>query len=103
MDKKIILKRLNQIKPKYLEEGFNIIGLFGSYARGDYNQFSDIDILYEVDDKYLTKYRGFVAISRVMDIKKELSNIFNTKVDLSSISGMNINIKKEIRKEIIYV
>ncbi|SFV60712.1 hypothetical protein MNB_SV-6-1881 [hydrothermal vent metagenome] len=39
------LKLLQQAKKHYVNEGFNIVGFFGSYARGEETAQSDIDFL----------------------------------------------------------
>lgn len=46
LDKKIILKKLREVKPQ-LEENFNLVelALFGSYARDEQTPKSDIDIM----------------------------------------------------------
>ena len=41
---KQIFETLKKIKKQYEEEGFFIVGLFGSYAQNGYDTFSDIDI-----------------------------------------------------------
>ena len=45
-----IYEKLRLIKPILSNDGINILGVFGSYARGDYTNNSDIDILYEIKD-----------------------------------------------------
>jgi len=54
--------------------------LYGSYARGDYNEFSDIDVMILVDmpDEEIKRKR-----SDVIDIKCELDNKYD--VFLSSV------------------
>ncbi|MDQ7047597.1 MAG: nucleotidyltransferase domain-containing protein [Sulfurovum sp.] len=32
-----------------MDEGFEVIGIFGSYARGNADKYSDIDIAYKLD------------------------------------------------------
>ena len=46
---KSTIKLLQDAKKHYANEGFNIIGFFGSYAREEATSQSDIDILYEVN------------------------------------------------------
>lgn len=55
-------------------DGINILGVFGSYARGDYTHNSDIDILYEIQDikAFMQKYKGFTAFSKLADTKEFL-------------------------------
>ena len=65
MDKKLTNnKKLNSLLPgieKRIRELFGEkvlkIVLFGSYARGDYNRESDVDIFVLVNDHDLSKYR----------------------------------------------
>ncbi len=51
------------------------LGLFGSYAREDYNEKSDIDILVDFNGRVGME---FIALDH------ELKNIFLTKIDLLS-------------------
>jgi len=41
MNKEEILQKPKELKPKYEAEGFEILGLFGSYARGEETESSD--------------------------------------------------------------
>ncbi len=103
-NKQNIITKLSQLKKKYQKEGFLIIGLFGSYAREENKENSDIDIVYEIDDTYLKKYPGFQAISRVIEIGKELSEEFKTHVDLVSLPKYgNKRIQEKIKKDLINV
>lgn len=61
---KINDEKLNRLLPEIEErirdsfgEKVKKIVLFGSYARGDYNEESDIDILVIVDDENLSFYK----------------------------------------------
>ena len=84
MEKRDILHTLTKIKEKYEEEGFILLGLFGSYAKGSQDQYSDIDVAYTIEyDKFSRKYKdGFSKILRIDEIRKELEDRFHTKVDL---------------------
>ena len=97
-----ILNYLKDIKPLYEKEGFIIKGLFGSYSRDEATKNSDIDILVEATPKFALKY-GFQSIHRINEIKKELSDIFKTDVDLADSSGMGQTAKKFIIDRTIYV
>jgi len=103
MEKELILDKLKNIKPKYQQEGFNIVALFGSYATDSQKDSSDIDLLYDVNEIFLEKYKGFRSISKVLEIQNELSNIFHAKVDLTSPSGLSQKLKDEIASKAIYV
>lgn len=103
METKYVIDRLKNIKPKYQQDGFNIIALFGSYATNSQTNSSDIDLLYDVDNSFLEKYKGFRSISKVLEIQNELSALFHTKVDLTSPSGLNQTLKEMIQTKAIYV
>ena len=77
------IKKLKQKSKLYQDEGIEIVGIFGSYARGDYDEYSDVDIAYRIDyDKFFTKYKdGFSQILRLDDIRKELEKFLGKKVD----------------------
>ena len=73
MDKKYILDKLSQIdKSKY---SIFEIGLFGSYAKNNADNNSNIDILVKLEFKK-GMYQNFC------ELQKELEKIFNRKVDL---------------------
>ena len=106
MDKKYILDKLSQIdKNKY---GIFEIGLFGSYAKNNANDKSDIDILVKLEFKK-GMYQNFC------ELHKGLEKIFNRKVDLiekgtfdcefrsDNVRKYKEKIKEEILGSIIYV
>ena len=103
MQREVVIDKLKSVKSQYQQDGFNIIALFGSYATNSQNNSSDIDLLYEVDNSFLEKYKGFKSVSKVLQIQEELSSLFHTKVDLTSPSGLNQRIKEEIISKAIYV
>ena len=99
MNKNEILNKLKELKPIYQNEGLEILGVFGSYAKETNTKYSDIDIAYKLDyDKFSKKYiGGFFFILRIDEIKDELKTIFKTEVDFVSDSN------KKIMKDLIYV
>lgn len=71
------------------------IALFGSYARGENHDNSDIDIAIE------TKLSDYFAL---YDLKEGLENTFHTKVDIVRLRDkMNPSLKNRILREGIYV
>ena len=92
-----ILTFLAQNK-KLLRDKYHIIriGIFGSYARGDQNIKSDIDLLVEFEDNTQDLY----------DLKLQLKDFFRTKleieVDICREKYIKPRIKKSILKETIY-
>lgn len=71
------------------------MALFGSYARGENQEDSDVDIAIE------TKLSDYFAL---YDFKETLENTFHTKVDVIRLrEKMNLSLKNRILREGIYV
>ena len=96
---------ISNMKKKYLSEGFEIVGIFGSYAKGNADKFSDIDIAYTLDFNTFDKQfkGGFSKILRIEEIKNELQKLLHLKVDLVSINSSNKQFNQKILKDIFYV
>ena len=97
-------EKLKTLKERYKKEGFIIVGIVGSYARGEATSKSDIDILYEIDYKnFLNNYDGFKSFKRLEEIKNELTAVFGKNVDLINKKTLNEIGQKYILKDVIYV
>lgn len=97
------IKLLQKAKEHYAKEGFHILGFFGSYARGEATPDSDIDILYELNEKFIKTYSGFSAFARLSSIKEELKTLFGVEVDIAAKSGLSKTAEKYIMKDLKYV
>jgi uncharacterized protein len=99
MKKEEILNKLKELKPIYQKEGLEIVGLFGSYAKDNETEYSDIDIAYKLNyEEFSKKYvGGFSKLLRIDSIKDELKSIFKKEIDFVPDSN------KKILKDIIYV
>ena len=84
----IIIETLKPYQPKR-------IGLFGSVARNEENNDSDIDILFSLHQPI-----GLFTLSK---IHYELEEKLHKKVDLISEGGLNKFIKEKILKEVRYI
>lgn len=97
-----ILSKLQEIKPKYEADGIVICGIFGSLARGDETEASDIDIAYELEEKlFFSKYGGFSGATRLAQVATELENEFRKKVDFVSINSINQKLNRAIRRDLV--
>jgi len=76
--------------------GIRSIALFGSFARNEQTDESDIDIAIEMDPEKKNLH-NFLAFKRLLE--KELAR----KVDLGIESALKPEARKIIEKEIIYV
>ncbi len=69
------------------------IGVFGSFARGDAEPKSDVDILVELADPTFDHY---------MDLKFKLEEVFQRPVDLVMADTVKPRLKPIIEREVVY-
>jgi len=88
-----MLKQLNEeIKQKFKGR---IIGLFGSYARGEETDQSDIDLLIEKEAN--------ISLFVLGGMKVYLEEKLNKKVDIVTTAALREEIKPYIMNELIYI
>jgi uncharacterized protein len=92
-----ILTFISQNKP-LLQEKFHItqIGIFGSYARGDQRDSSDIDLLVEFEENTQDLY------DLKLQIKELFRNKFGLETDICRRKYIKQRIKKSILNETVY-
>lgn len=91
-----ILHLLSIYKPTAVSKyGLTRIGIFGSVARGEQTDDSDVDVCYE----------GKVPSLLTLDlIQTDLERMLGSRVDLVRVrDGMNNLLRERIRKEAVYV
>ena len=99
-----ILQKLKKLKNLYKDNGFLILGVFGSYARGEENKESDIDILYKLDTRFTKKYGGWGSIMELDKIKEHIKSTLNVnKVDLATSDTQNETLQNILKNELVYV
>ncbi len=90
-----ILAKLREIKPiLYRNYSVTEIGLFGSFAEGDFSEESDIDILVELE-----KPIGW----KIFSLELFLEQIFKRKIDLVTKNALKDQIKENILNQVNYV
>ncbi|NWF66594.1 MAG: nucleotidyltransferase family protein [Campylobacterales bacterium] len=97
MTKDEILNYLRVHKSDFKDRfGVIKIGLFGSFARDEQREDSDIDLVIELekDKKNLKTF---------FDIKRELEEYFGKNVDLGIEQTLKPIVKEHVKKDIIYV
>ncbi|MCF8277982.1 MAG: nucleotidyltransferase domain-containing protein [Flavobacteriales bacterium] len=71
--------------------------LFGSFARGDYDEQSDVDILIDVDkDAHITLFD-------LAEYQHVLQNSLKRKVDFAMTGGLREAFKKNIANDLVLV
>jgi predicted nucleotidyltransferase len=105
MTREKIIYILKTLKPQLKEEGVTLLGIFGSYARGEQVGASDVDLLYTIDDPkaFVQKYGGFGAFSRLEEIREMLSSKLGRKVDFVAKRGLNSATERYVLKDLMHV
>ncbi len=86
---------LNQHKQRlFIEYPIKSMAIFGSYARKEEDEGSDLDLMVE--------FNGKIGI-RFIDLAEEIEELIGFKVDLISKNGIKEKYYQSIRKELIYV
>jgi len=80
---------------KYIKASFSVkrIGLFGSFARGEQKESSDIDILVEFEKP---TFRNF------MNLSFYLEDLFGREVDLVTVKGLHSRVRPYVEKDVIW-
>jgi predicted nucleotidyltransferase len=90
-----VTDKLKELKPILLQRfHINRIGFFGSFANGDYNEKSDIDILVDFEKPIGWEF---------FDIQDLLKYHLKRKIDLVSIKALKKQIKENILNQVIFV
>ena len=93
-----IQKLLTEHKEELLKKySLREIGIFGSYARGQQEDVSDLDILVEFDEDARISLLDFVGI------ENDLSDLLGVKVDLVEKSALKPRIGKRILEEVVFL
>jgi predicted nucleotidyltransferase len=85
---KIIKTVINRINP-------TLIGVFGSYARGEEKENSDLDLLIDFEQK--------VDLLELIGIEQELTELLGIKVDLITVRSVHPALKPSIEKDLIRI
>ncbi len=88
----ILKKNEIRIKQQYQVKS---IGVFGSFARGEETEGSDVDVLVEF-------YEGAKKFDNFMDLKFFLEDLFGRKVDLVTTAALRPQLKENILREVQY-
>jgi predicted nucleotidyltransferase len=91
--KRILLEHKEEIRQKY---GIIILGVFGSYARGEQKETSDVDIIVELDRPVGLDFYEFWEY---------IENLFGTKVDVLTLTALKQKplLWEKVKENIVYV
>ncbi len=88
----LIREHLSELREEYL---VSTIGIFGSFARGEATEMSDVDILVEFSET--------VDIFHFIRLQDRLAAITGKRVDLATPQALKPLIKEQILREVLYV
>ncbi|NGO55126.1 nucleotidyltransferase family protein [Allomesorhizobium camelthorni] len=67
MQRDVLVQKLKTLRPDLSVEGVTHVALFGSRARGDYSEQSDLDLLLEVDLASRFSILNLVGVERIVE------------------------------------
>lgn len=96
MNRQEVLTLLNDRREE-IQHGFRVkrLGLFGSAARDEMHEGSDVDVLVEFD--------GPATFDGYMDLKFYLESLFGARVDLVTRDSVKPRMRPIIEKDLISV
>lgn len=97
MNKDQVIQILRQNEAELRRRGVAHAALFGSYARGEADDKSDIDIAIELDPQLTIKMDVF----DYMGLQRFIGNLFAVPVDVVERQAMYPRVAREVEKEII--
>lgn len=95
MQRDIVLAILEQHRTSLRALGIRSLSLFGSVARDQAGQNSDVDILVDLEPP--------LTFDRYMDVKFYLEDHLGTRVDLVSWRSLKPQIREVVEREAIHV
>lgn len=80
-----------------LQNGYHVakLGVFGSFARGEATEASDVDILVEFDET--------VDLFHFVRLQRYLSEILGKEVDLVTPDALKPLIKEQVLRDVLYL
>ncbi|MBN1586563.1 MAG: nucleotidyltransferase family protein [Candidatus Omnitrophica bacterium] len=95
MSREEVLRTLKECEAEFRSHRVKSLALFGSVARDEARQDSDIDILVE--------FEGTATYDRYFRLKSLLEDRLNTQVDLVTRNGVRKELLPEVDGEAVYV
>ncbi len=100
--KETILRYLKEIKPELEEYGIEKIALFGSFATGQQNVYSDIDIAIKKKSNFMQDHVAYDYFNIISKIKNKILLALHRNSDIFDLDS-DSTFAESIKKEMIYV
>ncbi len=85
----------DSLKTLYKKHGIRYLGLFGSYARGEENKDSDVDLLVD--------FNGTKSLFDLANVKIYFEDLLGKKVDLAMKGRLKKILEPNIKKDLITI
>jgi uncharacterized protein len=95
MDKRHVISRLREHRDELTAAGIVHLRVFGSVARGDANDSSDVDLIAEFDNKKK------MTLLDMVGLENRLSELLQAKVDLTPAKTMKPRVRATADKEAV--
>lgn len=91
------IKEILDQQRTFLKSTYNVerLGVFGSVARGDNTEASDIDVLVQFSEP--------IGMFKFIQLEDRLSQLLGKRVDLVTNKALKETIKDEILQDVMYV
>lgn len=91
MQRDAIIQQIKSLRPALFAEGVTHVALFGSRARGDHSERSDLDLLLDVDPARRFSILNLVGVERIIEeavgiptnafMRRSLDNSFEASIE----------------------
>jgi hypothetical protein len=96
MDRDRVIRILREHEAEVRAEGISHVYLFGSVARGEAAETSDVNLFFDYDDPEFS----LIDLAR---IKRQLSGLLDTRVDALTRRGVHPRMRREVEAEALQV
>lgn len=97
MDKDLVIAKLREHETELRAAGVQALSLFGSVARGEATEASDVDLVARLDPEITG--RGFDYFSSLSDLKERLAAILGLPVDIVAEPIQKPRLEREIARD----
>jgi len=96
MDRQTVIDKLRAHEAELRAEGISHVYLFGSVARGEADENSDVDLFYDYDPRRF----GFLQFMRIRELAPR---IFGQPVDIMPRDGIHPLIRRDVERSAVEV
>ena len=90
------INRLQQHEAELRQLGVERLYLFGSTARGDASEDSDVDLFFD-------HQKGKIGLFELMDVKERAASILGRKADIMTRNSLHPRLRKRIEETAVLV